>query len=153
MKFQQLPDGSLIDTETGEILDQARGTFVFIPSRLKLREDWFMTFQDALAELATDKELWGRPRAVLDYMMSRLNFENYIALEQKEIAEKLKIYKPDVSYSIKLLVEKGIIVKGPRLGKSWSYRLNSHYGWKGRVKNLKNERRKFRAIDGGKNSD
>jgi DNA-binding transcriptional ArsR family regulator len=151
MRFQQLPDGSLLDKETGEILDQSRGTFVFVPSRIKLKEDWFMTFQDALGMLAADKDLWGRPRAVLDYMMSRLNFDNYIGLEQKEIAEKLGIHKPDVSAAIKMLLNKGILEKGPRLGKSWSYKLNPYYGWKGRVKNLKEERKKrLTVIDGGK---
>ena len=110
-----------------------------------------MTFQDALSVLAADKDLWGRPRAVLDYMMARLNFDNYIALEQREIAEKLSIHKPDVSSAIKMLVDKGIIEKGPRLGKSWSYKLNPFYGWKGRVKNLKEERKKrFSIVDGGK---
>jgi hypothetical protein len=147
MRFQQLPDGSLLDKETGEILDQSRGTFVFVPSRIKLKEDWFMTFQDALVELAKDRELWGRPRAVLDYMMGRLNFDNYIALEQKDIADNLAIHKPNVNAAIKILVEKGIIEKGPRLGKSWSYKLNPYYGWKGRVKNLKEERKKrFRIV-------
>ena len=151
MRFQQLPDGSLLDKETGEILDQSHGTFVFIPSRIKIKEGWLMTFQDALAILAADKDLWGRPRAVLDYMMSRLNFENYIALEQKEIVDKIGIHKSDVSSAIKMLVEKGILEKGPRLGKSWSYKLNPFYGWKGRVKNLKEERKKrFSVVDGGK---
>lgn len=151
MRFQQLPDGSFLDKVTGEVLDQSCGTFVFIPSRIKIKEDWFMTFQDALAVLAADKDLWGRPRAVLDFMMARLNFDNYIALEQREIAEGLGIHRPDVSSAIKMLVSKGIIAKGPRLGKSWSYKLNPYYGWKGRVKNLKEERKKrFSVVDGGK---
>ena len=151
MRFQQMPDGSILDKETGEILDQGCGTFVFIPSRIKIKEGWVMTFQDGLAALAADKDLWGRPRAVLDYMMSRLNFENYIALEQREIVEKLGIHQPDVSSAIKMLVAKGVLEKGPRLGKSWSYKLNPFYGWKGRVKNLKEERKKrFSVVDGGK---
>lgn len=151
MRFKQLPDGSLLDAETGEILDQGRGTFVFVPSKIKFKEDWFMTFQDALAVLAADKDLWGRPRAVLDYMMARLNFDNFISIGQIEIANALKIHQPHVSAAIKMLVDKGILEKGPRLGKSWSYKLNPYYGWKGRVKNLKDERKKrLSVIDGGK---
>lgn len=151
MKFHQLPDGSLLDKETGEILDQNRGTFMFVPSRVKIKEDWLMTFQDALVALAADRDLWGRPRAVLDYMMGRLNFDNYIALEQREIADALSLERSNVSSAIKMLVDKGIIEKGPRLGKSWSYKLNPYYGWKGRVKNLKEERKKrLSVIDGGK---
>jgi hypothetical protein len=151
MRFQQLPDGSLIDEETGEILDKSCGTFIFIPSRIKLREGWFMAFQDAFESLATDKELWGQPTAVLHYLMSKLSFDNFIAVEQVEIATKLSIEKTRVSESIRKLVDKGILEKGPRLGKSWSYRLNHMYGWKGRVKNLKEERKKkLSVIDGGK---
>lgn len=151
MRFQQLPDGSLLDRETGEILDQSRGTFIFIPSRIKVKEGWFMAFQDAFESLAVDRDISGQTMKILIYMMSRLNFENYIALEQKEIVEKLGIHKSDVSSSIKILSDKGILEKGPRLGKSWSYKLNPFYGWKGRVKNLKEERKKrFSVVDGGK---
>lgn len=151
MRFQQLPDGSLLDRETGEVLDQSRGTFIFIPSRIKVKEGWFMAFQDAFESLAVDRDISGQTMKILIYMMSRLNFENYIALEQKEIVEKLGIHKSDVSSSIKILSDKGILEKGPRLGKSWSYKLNPFYAWKGRVKNLKEERKKrFSVVDGGK---
>lgn len=150
MRFQQLPDGSLLDKETGEILDQSRGTFVFVPSRIKIKEGWFMAFQDAFESLAKDKDLWGQPTAILHFLMSRLNFDNYIALEQKEISDKLNVDKSDVSRSVKKLIDKGIIEKGPRLGKSWSYKLNPFYGWKGRVKNLKDERkRRLTVVKGG----
>jgi len=151
MRFQQLPDGSLLDKETGEILDQGSGTFVFIPSRIKIKEGWFMAFQDAFESLAKDRELWGQPTAVLHYLMSKLSFENYIALEQKEISTTLEMDKSDVSRAVKTLVGKGILEKGPRLGKSWSYKLNPFYGWKGRVKNLKDERKKrLSVVNGGK---
>jgi len=151
MRFQQLPDGSLLDRETGEILDQSRGTFVFVPSRIKIKEGWFMAFQDAFESLARDKDLWGQPTAVLHFLMSRLSFDNYIALEQKEISDQLSVDKSDVSRAIKKLVEKGILEKGPRIGKSFSYKLNPLYGWKGRVKNLNEERKKrLSVIDGGR---
>lgn len=151
MRFQQLPDGSLLDRETGEILDQSRGTFVFVPSKIKLKEGWFMAFQDAFESLAKDRDLWGQPTAVLHYLMSKLSFENYVALEQKEVSVGLEMDKSDVSRAFKTLVDKGIIEKGPRIGKSWSYKLNPFYGWKGRVKNLKEERKKrLSLISGGK---
>jgi DNA-binding transcriptional regulator GbsR (MarR family) len=110
-----------------------------------------MAFQDALKELAKDRELWGRPRAVLDYLMSRLSFENYIAIEQKEICDEVGLNKANVSASIKVLTDKKIIEKGPKIGRTWSYKLNPFYGWKGRVTNLKEERKKrLKSIDGGK---
>jgi hypothetical protein len=151
MRFKQLPDGSMVNTETGEVMEQSKGTFIYVPSKIKFKEDWFMAFQDALKELAKDRELWGRPRAVLDYLMSRLSFENYIAIEQKEICEEVGLNKANVSASIKVLTDKKIIEKGPKIGRTWSYKLNPFYGWKGRVTNLKEERKKrLKSIDGGR---
>jgi hypothetical protein len=140
MRVRRLPDGNFIDLETGEILSEEKYVFLAVPVRQKIKEDWFMAFQDAFESLAKDKELWGQTTAILHYFMSRLSFENYIAVEQTAIAKDLGIEKTRVSESIKKLVNKGIIEKGPKIGKTWSYKLNPYYGWKGRVKNLKEER-------------
>jgi hypothetical protein len=142
MRIRRMSDGSFVDQETGEVLSEEKFLFLAIPVREKIKEEWFMTFQDALEALAKDRDLRGEPRAVLDYLMSKLSFDNYIAVEQSEISKELVIHKANVSKAIKMIVEKGIIEKGPRLGKSWSYKLNPYYGWKGRVKNLKEERKK-----------
>ena len=150
MRVRRMSDGSFVDQERGEILSEEKYIFLAVPTREKIKEDWLMTFQDALEVIAKDRELRGEPRAVLDYLMSKLSFDNYIAVEQSVIASELVIHKANVSRSIKMLTEKGIIEKGPRLGKSWSYKLNPYYGWKGRVKNLKDERKKrLQVIEGG----
>ncbi len=101
-----------------------------------------MAFQEAFEMLATDKDLNGQTMKVLMFLMSRLSFENFIGIEQKSIVDKLEMHKTDVSLAIKKLVEKGILEKGPKLGRSGTYKLNPFYGWKGRVKNLKEERKK-----------
>lgn len=97
-----------------------------------------MGFQEMFIVLAKDKEIQGRTRSVLDYLFSSLNFENYICLEQKKIAEELSMLQPNVSRSIKLLVKKGIILEGPKLGKMCSYKLDSHIAWKGTKTSRKN---------------
>lgn len=151
MRIRRASDGSFVDQETGEVLSEEKYIFLAVPMREKIKEDWLMTFQDALEVIAKDRDLRGEPRAVLDYLMSKLSFDNYIAVEQSIISTELVIHKSNVSRSIKMLNDKGIIEKGPRLGKSWSYKLNPFYGWKGRVKNLKEERKKrFSVVDGGK---
>ena len=122
-----------VDLETGEILD---GVSVYVNAKVKWREGWFMGIQDAFIALAKDKEIYGRTRAVLDYLFGKLGFENYICLQQKEICEALDLHKGHVSSAIKLLLEKGVILTGPKIGKSFSYRLNPRYGWKGKVTNL-----------------
>ena len=97
-----------------------------------------MAFQDAFEELAKDREITNEPRRVLDYMFSKLDFENFIQLSQKEIIEILGINKSNVSKAIKLLTRKQIVLEGPKVGRSRCYRLNPNYGWKGKVKTCRN---------------
>lgn len=144
--YEQMPDGSMMNAVTGEILDQRSGTFIHVPYKVKFNEEWFMAFQEALEQLAADRDLWGRPRAVLDYLMARLSFENFIAIEQKEICDKLNLNKSNVSAAIKVLVDKEILKKGPKIGRTHSYRLNPFYGWKGKVKNLQEARKSHLKI-------
>lgn len=134
-RFKQLDDGSILDLTTGEILggQENRGSFVFIPNRPKLKENWFMFFQNACEKLALDKSLSGESFRVLMYLLSNLDFENYIIIQQVEIAEKLDMKRANVSRAIKQLTDKEILIKGPKLGRTYSYKLNSTYGWKGKV--------------------
>lgn len=134
-QFKQLEDGSILDLTTGEILGRGenRGSFIFVPSKPKLKEKWFMFFQNACEKLALDKTLSGASFRVLMYLLSNLDFENYILIQQVEIAEKLEMKRANVSRAIKQLTDKGILVKGPKLGRTYSYKLNSTYGWKGKV--------------------
>ena len=100
-----------VDQKTGEVL---QGCMVWIPERPKLTERWFMAFQDAFEELAKDREITNEPRRVLDYMFSKLDFENFIQLSQKEIIEILGINKSNVSKAIKLLTRKQIVLEGQK---------------------------------------
>lgn len=109
-----------------------------------------MAFQDTFEELARDPELTLEPKNVLLYLFSKLDFENFIQLSQMDIAEGLGMHKQHVSRAMKLLTGKQIILEGPKVGRSKCYRLNPYYGWKGKVKNLEEERRKqFQIIQGG----
>lgn len=53
---------------------------------------------------------------------------------------------------MKILISKQIILEGPKVGRSRCYRLNPNYGWKGKVKNLEEmrKREKMVVIKGGK---
>jgi DNA-binding MarR family transcriptional regulator len=95
-----------------------------------------MGFQEAFIALAKDKDLTGESYRILNYLLGHLTFENHIALPQIAIAKDLDMHKQHVSRAISLLVRKKVIVEGPKLGRTKTYRLNSHYGWRGQVKNL-----------------
>ena len=42
----------------------------------------------------------------------------------------------DRTGTINLLEKKEIILRGPKVGRSYAFRLNPYFGWKGKVKNL-----------------
>lgn len=128
-----------VDQDTGEVLD---GVVVYCGVKQNpYSTGWVMNSQEALEELATDKDLTGENYRVLLLLLSRLDFENWIQISQSEIVEKLDMKKQNVSRAILLLEEKGILLRGPKVGRSYAFRLNPHYGWKGKVKNLNDYRK------------
>ena len=108
-----------------------------------------MTFQDSLAIIAKDRELNGQAMRVLMLVLSELDFENYINIRQVDIAKELDMQKTHVSTAMRLLVNKGIILK-VKEGTTTAYKLNPHYGWKGKVSNMEAEKRRIaneRVVD------
>ena len=93
----------------------------------------FTMNQDALDILADN--LRGSEFRVLMKLLKWLDYENLIQIQQNEIADELKMEKQNVNRSINKLIDVGILLKGPKIGKSCSYRLNPNFGWKGTAKN------------------
>jgi predicted transcriptional regulator len=129
-----------VDQKTGEILD---GVIVYCAvKRNPYAKGWVMNSQEALELLASDKDLTKESLRILMFLMARLDFENWIQITQNEIAETLDINKGNVSKAVSLLEAKGILIRGPKLGRSYAFRLNPYFGWKGKVKNLDDYRQK-----------
>ena len=122
-----------VDLETGEDL----GGFVAVirPKQKSAFERHFTMNQAALELLA--KTLTGEQFKVLMMLLASLDYENFIQVAQADIAEKLEMQKTNVSRSIKGLIDLGVIIEGPKIGRSKSYRLNPQFGWKGTVSNHK----------------
>jgi DNA-binding transcriptional ArsR family regulator len=117
-----------VDLETGEILPH-----VLVAMQQKIpngfAEGWVAMAQSAADLFAGIKNT--DDHRVLWMLLAQLNFENDIRIEQSAIAEKLGMQRPNVSRSIKRLQELGIIVEGPKVGRSRTYKLDPAYGWKG----------------------
>lgn len=122
-----------IDAETGEVME---GAMVSVGRKVRWREDYFMTFQDKIEELSEDEELTGRTWRVLAALLGKLGWENWLHISQADLAKKLNMHRPDVSRAMKLLVEKGVIIRGPKMGRSHAYKLNSNFGFKGKLTDL-----------------
>ena len=97
---------------------------------------WVMNSQEAAVLLAKDKDIKGETHRVLWFIIGILDFENWVQLSVTEIAKELKMHRPDVSRAMKILEKKEIILRGPKVGRSYAFMLNPDFGWKGKVKNL-----------------
>lgn len=125
------------DRDTGQVLRETLPPVVFLGrpktfNELYGRGAWWV-MSDSLPDLmAFDKELSRQePTRVFWYLVKRLDFENYIRVPQVEVAEALEMKKPNVSRAIALLENKGVLLRGPKVGQSYSWRLNPNCGFKG----------------------
>jgi hypothetical protein len=103
---------------------------------------WVMNSQEALEIVAKDKEIKGETYRVLFFICARLDFENWVQISGTEIANELGMRKQHVSEAMKILEAKEIILRGPKVGRSYAFMLNPEFGWKGKVIHLEKYREK-----------
>ncbi len=74
--------------------------------------------------------------AVLFKLLSALEFENWIRVSQRTIAEDLNLKEPNVSTATRKLIQLGVIEKAedPSDRRRLIYRLNPSFGWRGNPK-------------------
>ena len=102
---------------------------------------WVMNSQEAMISVAKDKDIKGETHRVLWFIGGILDFENWVQLSVTEIANELDLKQPHVSRAMKVLEDKQIIFRGPKVGRSHAFMLNPEFGWKGKVINLEDYRR------------
>jgi predicted transcriptional regulator len=150
-------DISFVDQTTGEILNDGDYVAMIVPVKRHngFSKGWVAMSQEAILKASAELNSLQDHKVFLT-LLGMLDFENLIQVAQADIAEKLNMRKPHVSRSIKNLKELGILLEGPKIGRSKTYRLNPTYGWKGSAKNhnqaLKDmmNQRNISVIDGGK---
>lgn len=123
------------DAVTGEVLE---GSMVFVPDKKKsaFGRDWFAMAQSALAFLAENRGVLGEEGfAVFCTIASKLDFENYIQINQAMLARQIGMKPANFSRAMKRLIALEIIIRGPKVGVSQTYRMNPSVGWKGSAKN------------------
>ena len=107
------------DRVTGE---EVEGTPVYVAGKAKWnKEGWFVGFQDAFDTLSEDREMTLEVTRVWMKLMGQLGFENFIVVQQTNIAKSLGMQKSNVSRAIKLLISKGLLIQGPKVGRSAAY--------------------------------
>lgn len=120
-----------VDLETGEILTHV---LVAVPKKVPNGfGGWAAMSLNAATVLKGIKDI--EQQRVFWALIERLDFENYINVVQAEIAKDLGMHKQNVNRAIKELVEQDIILKGPKVGRNVTYRLNPNIGWRGSAQN------------------
>lgn len=127
---------AVLDLKTGE----------FEPAITWVRQKWkgesfFMGFQEAFAGLAK-KRLGSEAKDVFLLILGRVDYSNQVTMPQVEMARQLGMKRQNVSRAIAVLVkEEVLLVEEPQLGRNRRLRLNNLYGWKGKLKNLRAQRK------------
>jgi biotin operon repressor len=142
------------DLETGEVvqmvaLKPTRGPHPF------RKEGFVQMSQAAMLELAQNP-VSGEARRVLDALCAVLDFENFIQLSQTDLAKLIGMERPNVTRAITELAERGIIIKGMKVGRTLTYRLSPTFGFKSKGSNfqkLMNDVQEFSKRNAVVNSD
>lgn len=127
--------------DRGEIHDHVVPVLVGHKIHSPYGHRWMQINQDFLKEFAARRDLGNEVLRVFLYLNARLDFENVIQVPQVEIAAELGMQRQNVHRAIKQLEDLGIIIRGPKVGRSSSWRLNPQAGWKGKVVHLREAQR------------
>ena len=84
-----------------------------------------LIFYQDFWEWLTQQCLTKTQHRVLLNLFGKLNFDSYICVSHKEIADELQLQPVNVSQAVKKLKELKIIIEGPSAGRSKTYRINS----------------------------
>ena len=136
---------TLIDNSTNEIVD-----WVAVPRRRGYHpygRRWIMLNQSehTLAALREGK-LTTADMAVLHALFVRLDFENIIALPQREITEMTGLSRACVQRSFGRLEAIGAIRRGAKNGNTQGWKFNPNLGWKGKTGNLRTAQRHLEVV-------
>ena len=117
----------------GEIHSEGVLAIVYPRRRNGFGEGWIAMAQPALMALA-NANLSREEARVFFAVLSLLDFENWIQLNQSEFSEKIGMKRQNFNRAMKRLEVENILIRGPKVSKSTTFRLNPNYGWKGSAK-------------------
>lgn len=151
----------IMDGDTGQI--ELEGLLVWTPRKTRsiFSKQGYCTMSQEAAEWLAEQNLSGEAYRVIWKLLAYLDMENWININQSEMAESMGLRKQNFSRTMKTLVEKQIILEGPKVGRQKTYRLNPYIGWKGsneshvtalsdHLKNRMNQAKISGVVEGGR---
>lgn len=115
-----------------------------LPKREKFKQDWYHGDMAGDREMSRDTELTCDAWRVLACVNSGLEYRNVVGLTQRKIGEITGIDPANVSRAMRLLVERGYLVKEGREGCNVMFRVCHLYRWRRHI-------RRCRAFSSGLN--
>jgi len=82
-----------------------------------------------------EKPLTQTEYRVRDMLIGTIGLGNYVYVNQAELARELRIQRADASRAIKRLIELGILLQGPKSGRSNTYMVNPAFCFSGGLGN------------------
>lgn len=122
-----------VDMSTGEILEGAQLALVYPKRKNGFQTGWVAVAQDPMLELAKSDmgvEAW----RVFAHVVGVLDFENWINVNQSAAARQMGMKQPNYARGLRKLVDVGVILVGPKVGRNATFRMNPSFGWKGSAK-------------------
>jgi hypothetical protein len=123
-----------VDMSTGEIFEGGQLAVIF-PKRKNGFQvgGWVAMAQGPMMELAK-ANVGLEAMRVMFALVANLDFENWINLNQAQLASTLGMDRQNFGRALKRLIAEDVILQGPKVGRNGTYRLNPSYGWKGSAK-------------------
>ena len=105
---------------------------IVVPNQ-KLKSNHIRTFQEGLLEIILDSDLSGDDLRTFFGILAYLEYENKFTMSLTALAEKLEMYRPNLSKSVNKLVKKGYLSKENNQGKVNHYMVDPRIAFKSRV--------------------
>lgn len=119
------------------------------PQRRQRRpENFVMAFQDAIVALATHDDLRPTDVKLALYLAGHADYENWVTTTPTQAAMALKVDRSAIYHGMRRLREAGILENvEPKEGHRAGWRFAPTFLWRGKVKNLHDERkRRLQAV-------
>lgn len=123
-----------VDALTGEIMEGATLAVIFPKRKNGFQQGgWVAMAQHPMIELAK-MNLGAQAMRVLLFVLGKLDFENWINVNQSAAAADLGMSRQNFGRALRELVTVEAVLVGPKVGPNCTYRLNPAFGWKGSAK-------------------